>query len=111
MVEFNDGSTIAQLSNPDMRQPIQYALTYPDRLPSLTKPLDLTKLGKLTFEKPDMDTFPCLCLAYEAARSGEKACAILNKANEEAVELFLNSKITFNEIPIFIEYALKLALA
>ena len=106
MVEFNDGSTIAQLSSPDMRQPIQYALSYPDRLPSLTKPLDLIQLGKLTFEKPDTDTFPCLRLAYEAARSGEKACAALNKANEEAVELFLNGKITFNEISEFIEKAL-----
>jgi len=106
MVEFNDGSTIAQLSNPDMRQPIQYALTYPDRLPSLTKPLDFTQLSKLTFEKPDMEAFPCLRLAYEAAKTGEKACAALNKANEEAVDLFLNGKITFNEISEFIEKAL-----
>jgi len=108
MVEFNDGSLIAQLSNPDMRQPIQYALTYPTRLPSLTKPLDLIQLSKLTFEKPDTDTFPCLRLAYEAARSGEKACAALNKANEEAVDLFLNRKIAFNEISKFIENALSI---
>ncbi|MCL2662675.1 MAG: 1-deoxy-D-xylulose-5-phosphate reductoisomerase [Oscillospiraceae bacterium] len=111
MVEFNDGSTIAQLSNPDMRQPIQYALTYPDRLPSLTKPLDLIQLGKLTFEKPDTDTFPCLRLAYEAAKTSEKACAVLNRANEEAVGLFLDGKITFNGISEFIEKALKLAQA
>jgi len=102
MVEFADGSTIAQLSNPDMRQPIQYALTYPDRMPSLTKPLDLTELGKLTFEKPDMDTFPCLRLAYEAAEKGQDACATLNQANEEAVELFLSKKIGFNDIPRYI---------
>jgi len=106
MVEFADGSTIAQLSNPDMRQPIQYALTYPARLPSLTKPLDLTELGKLTFEKPNMDAFPCLRLAYEAAQKGQAACAILNQANEEAVELFLNRKIRFNDIPKYIETAL-----
>jgi len=103
MVEFTDGSTIAQLSNPDMRQPIQYALTYPDRLPSLTKPLDLIKIKSLTFEKPDMNSFPCLRLAYEAAKKGQKACATLNSANEEAVELFLQGKIGFNEIPGIIE--------
>ena len=102
MVEFSDHSTIAQLSNPDMRQPIQYALTYPARLPSLTKPLSLTELGKLTFEKPDMDAFPCLRLAYEAANKGQEACAKLNQANEEAVELFLNRKIGFNDIPRYI---------
>jgi len=106
MVEFTDGSTIAQLSNPDMRQPIQYALTYPDRLPSLTKPLDLVKIKSLTFEKPDMDSFPCLRLAYEAAKKGQKACAALNSANEEAVELFLQGKIGFNDIPEEIEKAL-----
>jgi len=110
MVEFTDGSTIAQLSNPDMRQPIQYALTYPERKPSLTKPLDLIKLHKLTFEKPDMDTFPCLRLAYEAAKKGTPACATLNQANEEAVELFLNRKIGFNDIPKHIENALNDAL-
>ena len=107
MVEFTDGSTIAQLSNPDMRQPIQYAITYPDRQSSLTKPLDLIKLSQLTFEKPDMDTFPCLRLAYEAAKKGTKSCATLNQANEEAVSLFLNNKITFNDIPKFIEKALQ----
>jgi len=106
MVEFADHSTIAQLSNPDMRQPIQYALTYPARVPSLTTPLDLTQLGTLTFEKPDMDAFPCLRLAYEAARKGQKACAILNQANEEAVELFLSRKIRFNDISTYIENAL-----
>ena len=103
MIEFTDGSTIAQLSNPDMRQPIQYALTYPDRKPSLTKPLNLTAIGKLTFEKPDLDTFPCLRLAYDAAKKGTTACAILNEANEEAVELFLSEKIGFNDIPRHIE--------
>jgi len=110
MIEFIDGSVIAQLSNPDMRQPIQYALTYPDRKPSLTRPLDLTAINKLTFEKPDMDAFPCLRLAYEAAKRGTNACAALNHANEDAVELFLKRKITFNKIPELIEEALKEAL-
>jgi len=106
MVEFADGSTIAQLSNPDMRQPIQYALTYPDRLPSLTAQLDLIKLKTLTFEKPDLEAFPCLRLAYEAAKKGTLACATLNNVNEEAVELFLDKKISFTEIPKMIEKAL-----
>jgi len=107
MVEFADGSTIAQLSNPDMRQPIQYALTYPDRLPSLTSQLDLMTIKSLTFEKPDLEAFPCLRLAYEAAKKGTHACATLNDANEKAVELFLNHKISFNEIPEYIKEALK----
>lgn len=107
MVEFSDGSTIAQLSNPDMRQPIQYALTYPERKPSLTKPLDLTMIKTLTFEKPDLEAFPCLRLAYKAAKSGTDACATLNRANEEAVDLFLQKKISFNDIPAIIEKALK----
>jgi len=106
MVEFADGSTIAQLSNPDMRQPIQYAITYPNREPSLTKPLDLTAIKSLTFEPPDMDAFPCLRLAYKAAKLGTHACAILNEANEKAVELFLNKKIGFNEIPSIIKEAI-----
>ncbi|MDR2599004.1 MAG: 1-deoxy-D-xylulose-5-phosphate reductoisomerase [Oscillospiraceae bacterium] len=103
MVEFVDGSTIAQLSNPDMRIPIQYALTYPNRLPGLAKPLDLTALGKLTFEKPNIDLFPCLRLAIEAAKKGTKYCANLNQANEEAVALFLVREIKFLEISEYIE--------
>jgi len=106
MVEFADGSTIAQLSNPDMRQPIQFALTYPDRKPSLTKTLDITQIGKLTFEKPDTDTFPCLRLAYEAAKKDVPTCAVLNDANEKAVEMFLNKKIGFNDIPKYFEDAM-----
>ena len=103
MVEFADGSIIAQLSNPDMRMPIQYALTFPERTPSLTKPLDITQIGKLTFEKPDFKRFPCLHLAYEAARLGQQACSALNKANEEAVDLFLQNKISFYDISDTIE--------
>jgi 1-deoxy-D-xylulose-5-phosphate reductoisomerase len=107
MVEFTDGSVVAQLSNPDMRQPIQYALTYPDREPSLTKPLDLTTIKTLNYEKPDLEAFPCLRLAYKAAKSGTLACKTLNRTNEEAVELFLNRKISFNDIPRMIEKALE----
>jgi len=106
MVEYADGSTLAQLSIPDMRMPIQYALTYPARKPSLTAPLNLAKLGKLTFEQPDLDTFPCLRLAYEAAKLGQSACKALNEANEEAVELFLSGKIKFLDIPKMIENAI-----
>jgi len=107
MIEFTDGSVLAQLSNPDMRQPIQYALTYPNRQPSLTKPLNLAEIGKLTFEKPDTNTFPCLRLAYEAAKKGQEHCAVLNDANEKAVERFLCGIIGFNDIPKEIEHALK----
>ena len=105
MVEFADGSTIAQMSHPDMRMPIQYALTYPERLSGLTKPLDLTAIGKLTFEKPSFENFPCLRLAYEAAKRGTAACAALNRANEKAVALFLRGEIGFNEISEIIERA------
>jgi len=102
MVEFTDGSVIAQLSNPDMRLPIQYALTYPDRKPTPVTPLNITQIQKLTFEKPDLEAFPCLRLAMEAARTGTAACAALNEANEEAVDLFLENKLTFNGIAEYI---------
>lgn len=99
MVEFADGCIIAQLSHPDMRLPIQYALTYPERLPSPIRPLDLTELTKLTFYPPDWDAFPCLSLAYRAIRQGGNACAVLNGANEAAVAAFLHGDITFGQIP------------
>ena len=95
MVEFSDNSVIAQLSPPDMRLPIQYALTYPNRKPSLTNALDFTKLSNLSFFEPDVDAFPCLGLALEAVRTGGTAGAILNGANEAAVESFLNGNIGF----------------
>lgn len=98
MVEFADNSVLAQLSVPDMRLPIQYALTYPQRLPSLTPPLDLLKQGALTFEAPDLLTFPCLKLAMDTARSPGTACAVMNAANEAAVDLFLREKISFRGI-------------
>ncbi|MCL1866920.1 MAG: 1-deoxy-D-xylulose-5-phosphate reductoisomerase [Oscillospiraceae bacterium] len=98
-VEFADGTVIAQMSVPDMRLPIQYALTYPDRLPSETERLSLTALGSLTFTRPDHDTFPCLAFARNAARLGGNAPCILNAANEAAVKLFLQDEIAFHEIP------------
>jgi len=97
-VEFVDGTVIAQLSEPDMRLPIQYALTYPERLPSQVKRLDLTEISQLTFQKPDCDTFPCLAMARNAARLGGNAPCVLNAANEAAVKLFLEGSITFSEI-------------
>lgn len=98
MVEFHDNSVIAQLSVPDMRLPIQYALTYPVRQPSLTEALELTKIGSLTFEVPDLSVFRCLKLAIDTARIRGTSCAVMNAANEEAVGLFLEEKISFNEI-------------
>ena len=98
MVMYKDNSVIAQLGVPDMRLPIQYALTYPDRVPSLSAELDLAKTGSLTFEEPDWDTFGCLRLAREAAWRGGTACAVLNGANEAAVSAFLRGEIRFAEI-------------
>jgi len=99
MVEFKDGALLAQLGTPDMRLPIRYAMTYPLRAGSSAEPLDLLKCPPLTFSEPDMDAFPCLRMAREAAAEGGTACAILNGANEEAVRLFLEDRIGFNDIP------------
>ncbi|MEE2937712.1 MAG: 1-deoxy-D-xylulose-5-phosphate reductoisomerase [Planctomycetota bacterium] len=98
MVEFEDGSVIAQLSPPDMRLPIQYALTYPRRLPCTSPPMDLTRSWDLKLEVPDMERFPALQLGFEVARMGGTAGAVLNAANEEAVGLFLAGKIRFTDI-------------
>ncbi|WP_433749826.1 1-deoxy-D-xylulose-5-phosphate reductoisomerase [Falsibacillus pallidus] len=107
MVEFHDSSIIAQLGTPDMRVPIQYALTYPDRLPfSDASRLNLAEIGKLHFEKMDMDRFYCLKLAYQAGIAGGTAPTVLNAANEEAVDAFLKGKISFLEIEDCIEKAL-----
>lgn len=103
MVEFVDRSVLAQVSHPDMRLPIQYALTYPERLPSQVRPLDLTEVGALTFEEPDLRRFPCLKLARSAGEQGGTAPAVLNAANEVAVEAFLGGEIAFTEIPRIIE--------
>ncbi|MGE5629404.1 MAG: 1-deoxy-D-xylulose-5-phosphate reductoisomerase [Solirubrobacterales bacterium] len=103
MVEYKDGSIIAELSDPDMKLPIQYALNYPKRKESVIKPLNFFETGNLSFEKPDMDTFKCLKLAYQAGKTGGTLPAILNAANEAAVELFLNKKIKFLDISRIIE--------
>lgn len=98
MVEYKDGSVIAQMASPDMKLPIQYALNYPKRCESVIKPLDFYSMPNLQFEKPDMDTFKCLKYAYEAGKAGGIMPTILNSANEYAVDLFLNNKIKFNQI-------------
>ena len=99
MVEYNDRAVIAQLGTSDMRLPIQYALTYPNREISPCEPLDFTKIGKLTFFEPDRKTFPLLAIAEMAAQKGGILPCVMNAANEEAVSLFLNGKISFAEIP------------
>lgn len=98
-VEFVDGSVMAQLSPPDMRLPIQYALTYPDRLPGPARKLPWTELGTIHFEAPDRATFPALDLGFEVARAGGTAGAALNAANEEAVGRFLAADLAFTDIP------------
>ena len=99
MVEFNDGSVIAQLSPPDMRLPIQYALSYPERVDGPCPRLDLSRAFGLHFEPPDRETFPCLDLGFEVMRRGGTAGAALNAANEAAVERFLGHEIAFLDIP------------
>lgn len=98
MVSYIDGSVIAQLGNPDMRIPIAHALAYPDRMASGVTPLDLTRIGTLQFESPDFVRFPCLKLAYEALKTGGATPAILNAANEVAVQAFLDQRISFRRI-------------
>jgi 1-deoxy-D-xylulose-5-phosphate reductoisomerase len=100
IVEMIDGSMIAQLGVTDMKHPIQYALTFPDRRENCLPPLDLAGLSELTFEEPDTDRFPCLALAYEALRLGGTAPAALNAANEIAVAAFLDGKIRFADIAL-----------
>ena len=98
MVEYVDGSVLAQMGNPDMRTPIAHALAYPERIASGVRPLDLAAIGRLDFEKPDLVRFPCLELAYDALRAGGGAPAILNAANEIAVGAFLEGRIRFTAI-------------
>lgn len=107
MVEYIDNSVIAQLSIPDMKIPIQYALTFPERKETKTQEMDFTKISKLTFDKPDLDTFRCLRLAIEAARKSGTAPVALNSANEIAVEMFLNNKISFTDIAEVINKAIE----
>lgn len=106
LVEYRDGAMIAQLGTPDMKLPIRYAFTWPNRAESPDEPLDLLRCGDLTFHALDLDAFPCLRIARECAKTGGTACAIMNGANEEAVGLFLRREIGFNDIPRLIEDAL-----
>ena len=106
MVEYCDNAVLAQMGVPDMRLPIQYALTWPARTQAVAKPLDLLTCPPLTFHAPDYEAFPCLSLALEAARTGGTATAVLNGANEAAVGLFLAGKIPFGDIARRVEHAL-----
>lgn len=106
MVEFKDGSCMAQLSMPDMKGPIAYALSFPERLQNIIKPVEWERLSGLTFQKPDDRTFPCLSLAYSALKAGGTLPAALNAANEIAVAAFLDGSIRFNEIPVIIKRAM-----
>jgi 1-deoxy-D-xylulose-5-phosphate reductoisomerase len=103
MVSYIDGSVLAQLGNPDMRTPIAHALAYPERIASGVAPLDLTAMAQLRFERPDLRRFPCLKLAYDALQAGGSAPALLNAANEVAVEAFLNRQIGFRMIDQLID--------
>ncbi|MGG7097508.1 1-deoxy-D-xylulose-5-phosphate reductoisomerase [Clostridium sardiniense] len=107
MVEYSDNSIIAQLGSTDMRLPIQYALNYPDRKEAIANGIDFYEISKLTFEKPDMDTFKCLKLAFEAGKQGKLMPTILNGANEEVVQLFLDNKISYLQIGDIIEQCME----
>ncbi|MDK2563495.1 1-deoxy-D-xylulose-5-phosphate reductoisomerase [Romboutsia sedimentorum] len=107
MVQFVDSSVMAQLGCPDMRLPIQYALSYPNRTINDFERLDLAKIATLTFEKPNLETFPCLKIAYESLKMGGTYCAVLNSANEVLVNEFLEDKIGFYDIPYYIEKTLE----
>ena len=106
LVEYRDGAVLAQMGTPDMKLPIRYALTYPERSQSAAAPLDLLSCPPLTFAPPDPEAFPCLSLAMDCARTGGTSCAVLNGANEAAVGLFLREEIGFNDIPRLVKKAL-----
>ena len=106
LVEYVDGSVLAQLGNPDMRTPIAFGLAYPDRIDAGVAPLDLFKVATLNFSAPDFERFPCLALAYQALRAAGTAPAVLNAANEVAVAAFLDQQIAFLSIPRVIEAVL-----
>jgi len=107
MVSYVDGSVLAQLGNPDMRTPIAHALAYPERIASGVAQLDLTRIGTLQFERPDFKRFPCLALAFEALRAGGTAPALLNAANEVAVQAFLDLKIGFRQIDRVVRHVIE----
>jgi len=106
MVQYADGSVLAQLGQPDMRTPIAHALSWPERIESGVEKLDLFSVAKLEFEQPDYERFPCLRLAEEAIRTGGTAPAILNAANEIAVASFLDNQLNFTDIPFVVEQTL-----
>jgi 1-deoxy-D-xylulose-5-phosphate reductoisomerase len=106
LVEYVDGSVLAQLGNPDMRTPIAYGLAYPERIDAGVAPLDLFKVAMLNFVAPDFERFPCMALAYQALRAAGTAPAVLNAANEVAVAAFLDKQISFLSIPRVIETVL-----
>jgi 1-deoxy-D-xylulose-5-phosphate reductoisomerase len=107
LVEYTDGSTLAQMGHPDMRSPIAHALAWPERIESGVESLDLLRLGSLGFEGPDRARFPCLSLAEAAARTGGSAPALLNAANEVAVAAFLEGRLNFTAIALVIERVLE----
>jgi 1-deoxy-D-xylulose-5-phosphate reductoisomerase len=98
LVQYIDGSVLAQLGNPDMRTPIAHALAYPERIEAGVPPLDLFEIGRLNFERPDLRRFPCLSLAFQALRAGGNAPAVLNAANEVAVQAFLEGQLVYPDI-------------
>ncbi len=106
MVSYADGSVLAQLGNPDMRTPIAHALAYPERIDAGVDPIDLARIGQLDFRKPDVERFPCLRIAFEALQAGGSAAAVMNAANEVAVEAFLDRQIGFRRIPELIAQVL-----
>jgi 1-deoxy-D-xylulose-5-phosphate reductoisomerase len=106
MVQYRDGSVLAQLGNPDMRTPIAHALAWPERVAAGVDGLDMFSVGRLDFEPPDLARFPCLRLAQEAWRAGGSASTVLNAANEIAVEAFLDGRLAFTAIPDVIESTL-----
>jgi len=107
IVEFEDGSMLAQMSTPDMRLPIQYALTFPERVPSTVTPCDLTKVGNLQFQEVDRDRFPCLSLGYRAVEKQGTAPAVLSAADEIVVRAFLNNMLSFKDIPFLLDKILE----
>ena len=106
MVDYVDGSVLAQMGNPDMRTPIAHAMAWPERFDSGVAPLDIFEVGHMDFEKPDLQRFPCLRLAYEAIKAGGIMPTVLNAANEIAVEAFLNEEVKFTDIAIIIELSM-----
>jgi 1-deoxy-D-xylulose-5-phosphate reductoisomerase len=107
LVQYRDGSVLAELGNPDMRTPIAHALAWPDRLESGVPPLDLVETGRLEFQEPDPTRFPCLGLAFQVAEAGESAPAVLNAANEVAVAAFLDGQIRFTQIAELVDRTLQ----